>query len=92
MNTIFREAKLAILSLICVLAGLLFYGFLVKTGTIHRLGNSMDRVGIFAALSPCLIATVLAIAGLIWDRRKLPGVIALVIALAAILLIFPKGF
>ena len=91
MKTLLQEAKLAVLSLLCVFAGFLLLAFLVKSGAIHRLGASMDKVAIFAALSPCLIATVLATASLIWDRRKLLGGIALVIAVAGTVLIFAKG-
>jgi hypothetical protein len=51
----------------------------------------MDKVAKFAALSPCLIAIVLALAGLRWDLRKLPGVIALLASLAGTFLIYALG-
>ena len=44
----------------------------------------MDKVAKFTALSPCLIAIVLAIAGLRWDRRKLLGFFALLASLGTL--------
>ena len=91
MKTLLREARFATLSFGCVILGLLFFWALMLSGTNTRLGNTMDKVAKFAVLSPCLIAIVLAIAGLRWDLRKLPGVVALLASLASTLLIYALG-
>ncbi|MGA8107902.1 MAG: hypothetical protein WBD46_13080 [Acidobacteriaceae bacterium] len=82
MKNPFHDAKLAVLSLGCVLLGFLFLWAFVISGMNHRLGSAMDKVGRFTVLSPCLIAIVLALASLIWNRRKAPGLVALIIAVA----------
>ena len=91
MKTLFREARFTTLSLLCVLLGYLFFWAIVQSGIHIRLGNTMDKVAKFAALSPCLIAIVLALAGLRWDRRKLPGALALLASLASTFLIYALG-
>lgn len=91
MRTLFQQARLATLSLVCVLLGFLFFWAIVQSGIHIRLGNTMDKVAKFAALSPCLIAIVLALAALRWDRRKLPGVLALLASLASTFLIYALG-
>lgn len=91
MKSIFRNAKLAVLSLACVVAGLLFFGAFVVSGTSHRLGSSMDKVGQFTVVSPCLIAIVLALASLIWNPRKAPGLVALAVAVAGTCLLVAFG-
>lgn len=48
----------------CVIFGFVCFWVLVHSGTNSRLGNNMDEVAKFAVLSPCLIAIVLAVAGL----------------------------
>lgn len=91
MKTLLREARLATLSFGCVILSFLFFWALIESGINIRLGNTMDKVAKFAVLSPCLIAIVLAIAGLRWDLRKLPGVVALLIAIAGSCLIYALG-
>lgn len=91
MKTLFSNARLACLSFLCLFASFLLFWMLVHTGTNNRLGSTMGAVARFAALSPALIAIVLAIAGLLWDRRKTPGVIALIAALAGTWAIFSMG-
>jgi hypothetical protein len=91
MKTLFSNARLACLSFLCLLAAFILFWMLVHTGTNHRLGSTMDAVARFAALSPALIAIVLSLAGLRWDRRKTPGVIALIAALAGTCAIFSMG-
>lgn len=91
MKTLLREARFATLSFGCTILGFLFFWALMLSGTNTRLGNTMDKVAKFAALSPCLIAIVLAIAGLRWDLRKLPGVVALLISIAGSCLIYALG-
>ena len=90
MKTLLREARLATLSFGCVILSFLFFWALIESGINIRLGNTMDKAK-FAVLSPCLIAIVLAIAGLRWDLRKLPGVVALLIAIAGSCLIYALG-
>lgn len=91
MKTLFQQSRLATISFGCVLLGFIFFWALLESGINIRLGNTMDKVAKFAVLSPCLIAIVLAIAGLHWDLRKLPGVIALLIAIAGSCLIYALG-
>lgn len=75
----------------CVIFGFVCFWVLVHSGTNSRLGNNMDEVAKFAVLSPCLIAIVLAVAGLRWDRRKSPGFVALLASLAGAFLIYALG-
>lgn len=91
MKTLLREARFATLSLGCTIVAFLFLWALMLSGINIRLGNTMDKVAKFAVLSPCLIAIVLAIAGLRWDLRKLPGVVALLISIAGSCLIYALG-
>lgn len=91
MRNLFRNARFALLSVACVALGFLFFGAFVVSGTNHRLGNSMDKVGQFAVLSPCLIAVVLAVASVIWNRRKVPGLVALLVALIGTWLLYSLG-
>jgi len=42
-------------------------------------------------VSPCLIAIVLALASVIWNRRKVPGLIALTIAVLGTWMVFSIG-
>jgi hypothetical protein len=91
MKTLLREARFATLSLLCVLLSFLFFWAIMESGIHIRLGNTMDKVAKFAALSPCLIAIVLALAGLRWDLRKLPAILALLASLAGTFLIYALG-
>lgn len=91
MRTLFRQARFATLSFGCVILGFILFWALVHSGTNIRLGNNMDEVAKFAVLIPCLIAVVLAIAGLRWDVRKLPGVVALLASLGSACLIYALG-
>ena len=91
MRTLFQQARFATLSFVCVILGYLFFWAILKSGIHIRLGNTMDKVAKFAALSPCLIAIVLAAAALRWDRRKFPGVLALLASLASTFLIYALG-
>lgn len=91
MKTLFREARFATLSLLCVLLGYLFFWAVTYSGIHIRLGNTMDKVAKFAALSPCLIAIVLALAGLRWDQRKMLALLALLASLASTFLIYALG-
>lgn len=91
MRTLFREARFSTLSFGCVILSFLFFWALLESGINIRLGNTMDKVAKFAVLSPCLIAIVLAIAGLRWDLRKLPAVLALLASLAGTCLIYALG-
>lgn len=91
MRTLFQQARFATLSFGCVILGFLSFWVLIQSGANIRLGNTMDKVAKFAALSPCLIAIVLAIAGLRWDLRKLPGVLAILASLASTFLIYALG-
>jgi Protein of unknown function (DUF3021) len=91
VKKLFRNAFFAALSLTCVALGFLFYGAFVVSGTNHRLGNSMDKVAQFAVLSPCLIGIVLGLASLIWNRRKTPGLIALLVAVAGTCVVYAIG-
>ncbi|HEX4038733.1 MAG TPA: hypothetical protein VHX37_11805 [Acidobacteriaceae bacterium] len=88
MKNPFHGAKFAALSLGCVAAGFLFLWAFVETGANHRLGSGMDKVGRFTVLSPCLMAMVLALASVIWNRRKGPGLIALIAAVAGIWVLY----
>ena len=90
MRNLFQESRLACLSIVCLLVGLLFLWFFLTTGTNHRLGSTADKIVGFAVLSPCLIAGILAIGGLIWDRRKLPDVVALLAAAGGVVLVFSR--
>ncbi|HEX4064606.1 MAG TPA: hypothetical protein VHZ09_01180 [Acidobacteriaceae bacterium] len=69
----------------------LFYWIYVHTGTYHRLGSSMDNVGRFAVLSPCLIGIVLALASVIWNPRKAPGLVALIVSILGTWVLFRLG-
>lgn len=91
MKNLFRTAPLAGLSLVCVVLSLLFFAAFLVSGVNHRLGSSMDKVGQFAVLSPCLVAMVLGLASLIWNARKTPGLVALVVAAAATLGLYLAG-
>lgn len=91
MKKFFQSAKVAALSLGCVVAGYLLYWLYVRTGTSYRLGYPFVNIGKFAVLSPCLIAIVLALASLIWNPRKTPGLIALVVAIAGTWVLFAIG-
>jgi len=91
MKTLFREARFATLSLLCVLLGFVFFWALMESGIHIRLGNTMDKIAKFAALSPCLIAIVLALAGLRWDQRKVLALLALLASLASSFLIYALG-
>lgn len=91
MKTLLREARFATLSFACVVLGFLFFWALMLSGTNARLGNTMDKVAKFGVLSPCLIAIVLALAGLRWDLRKLPGVLALLASVGSTCLIYALG-
>lgn len=91
MRTLFRQARFATLSFVCVILGYLFFWAVVHSGIHTRLDNSMDKVAKFTALSPCLIAIVLAVAGLRWDRRKLLGFLALLASLGSTCLIYALG-
>jgi len=88
MGKLFRQSRFACLSWLCTVAGVLFWWFLLYTGTLHRLGYSVDRAAKFAALSPCLIGVVLATAGLRWDRRKALALLALLASLAGMAVLF----
>jgi hypothetical protein len=88
MKNLFRGAKFAVLSLGCVAASFFLHWIYVWTGTYHTLGSSFNKVGRFAVLIPCLIAIVLALASVIWNRRKAPGLIGLVIAVAGTSVLF----
>jgi hypothetical protein len=83
LKDLLRSAPLAILSLVCVALGWLFFGAFVVSGVNHRLGSSMDKVGQFTVASPCLIAIVLALASVIWNPGKAPGLVALIVAVLA---------
>jgi cytochrome bd-type quinol oxidase subunit 2 len=87
----FQNAKFAAISLACVLLSFLFFAVFVYTGVNHRLGNTMDKIGHFAVVSPALIAIVLALASLIWNRRKAPGLIALMVSIVGIWVLFALG-
>ena len=91
MKWLFQNAKLAALSLGCVVLSFLFFSVFAYTGVNHRLGSAMDKVGRFTVLSPCLIAIVLALASLIWNPRKVPGLVALIFAVAATWVLFSIG-
>jgi hypothetical protein len=87
----FRDAKFAGFSLGCVVASYVFYGIYVKSGMYHRLGSPMDNVGRFTALSPCLIGIVLALASVIWNPRKAPGLVALIVSILGTWVLFRLG-
>jgi hypothetical protein len=87
----FQTARFATLSLACVVLSLLSFGAFVISGMNHRLGSSMDKVGRFAVLGPCLIAIVLALASVIWNPRKTPGIIVLLVAVIAAGLLYSFG-
>lgn len=91
MKNLFRNARVAVLSLVCVAFGLLLFAAFVISGTNHRLGSSGDLIGRFTVLSPTLIAIVLALASVIWNPRKTPGAIALFIAVVATLALYALG-
>ncbi|HUB20562.1 MAG TPA: hypothetical protein VL990_18115 [Acidobacteriaceae bacterium] len=91
MKNLFRTALFAALSLLCVVLAYLFFGAFVVTGTNRLLGSSMVHVGQFAILCPCLIAIVLALASVIWNRRKIPGLIALVVAVVGTWALYRMG-
>lgn len=91
MRRLLREARFATLSFLCVLLSFLFFWAIMESGIHIRLGNTMDKVAKFAALSPCLIAIVLAAAALRWDLRKPPAVLALLASLASTFLIYALG-
>lgn len=91
MKSLFRIAPLAVVSFACVAVAWLFFGVFVVSGVNHRLGNSMDHVAQFAVLSPGLIAIVLGLASLIWNAKKVPGLIALMVAIAATLGLYAAG-
>jgi hypothetical protein len=88
MRNLFRQAKFAVLSSGCVVASYFLYWIYVRTGTYHTLGSSFNKVGRFVVLIPCLIAIVLALASVIWNRRKAPGLIGLAIAVAGTSVLF----
>ncbi len=88
MKKLFQEAKFAVLSFGCTVGSYFLYWLYVWTGTYHTLGSSFDRVGRFGVLIPSLIGVVLALASLIWNRRKVPGLIALVISVAGTVVLF----
>jgi hypothetical protein len=87
----FQNAKFAAISLACVLLSFLFFAVFVYSGVNHRLGSSADNIGRFVVVSPCLIAVILALASLIWNPRKVPGLVALVVALAGTWILFAFG-
>ena len=91
MKNLFRIAQFAALSLLCVGVSWVFFGVFVVSGMNHRLGSSMDNVGRYVVLSPCLIAIVLALASVIWNPRKAPGLIALAVAVATTWVLFSIG-
>ena len=91
MRTLFQQARFATLSFGCVVLGFIFFWALVHSGVNSRLGSNMDKVAKFTALSPCLIAIVLAIAGLRWDPRKFFGFLALLASLGSTCLIYALG-
>jgi len=91
VKNLFRNAKFAGFSLGCVVASWLLYWIYVHTGMYHRLGSSMDNVGRFAVLSPCLIGIVLALASVIWSPRKAPGLVALIVSLLSTWVLFHAG-
>ena len=91
MKNFFENAKFAALSLGCVVLSFVFWGAFVVSGANHRLGSGMDKVGRFGVVSPCLIAIVLALASVIWNRRKVPGLIALTIAVLGTWMVFSIG-
>jgi len=86
-----KTALFAALSLGCVAVGYLLFGAFVVTGTNRLLGSGMEKVARFAILSPCLVGIVLAPASLIWNPGKLPGMIALVVAVAGTCLLYSMG-
>jgi len=90
VEKLFQDSRLACLSLVCLLGGLLFLWFFLTTGANHRLGSTADKIVGFAVLSPCLIAGIVAVGALIWDRRKLPGVVALLAAAGAVVLVYSR--
>ena len=91
MKNPFHETKFAAFSLGCVIAGYLLYWLYVRTGTYYRLGYPFVSIGKFAVLCPCLIAIVLALASVIWNRRKAPGLAALAIALVGTWVLWAIG-
>lgn len=91
MKNWFTIARLAVLSLVCVVLSWIFFAAFVVSGTNHRLGNSMDKVAQFAVLSPSLIGIVLALASVIWNPRKRPGTVALVVAVVATCVLYWVG-
>lgn len=91
MKHFFEYAKFAGFSLACLVLSFLFFGAFRVSGMNHRLGNSVDKIGQFAVVSPALIAIILALASLIWNRRKTPGLIALVVAVGGTWALFALG-
>lgn len=91
MRNPFHGARFAGLSIACTIAGYVLYWMYVRTGTYYRLGYPVVNIGKFAVLCPCLIGVILALASVIWNPRKMPGVVALAIGIAGTWVLWAMG-
>jgi hypothetical protein len=88
---IVQQNGLALSSCVCLIAGWLLIWILIESGANSRFDSQWAEVGAFGGIAASPVAAALAIAGLVFDHRKLAAMVALLLSLISTVLVISMG-
>jgi hypothetical protein len=91
MNTMFQQNRLACVSFLFLVASWLLLWSLISSGMNSRGDTWVVKAWVYSSLLAAPIAALIAIAGIVLDRRKPAAVAALLLSLLSTLVVLSIG-